>query len=311
MRTQAGITGGRIAVTGASGFIGRYLCEDLAAAGYEPRALGRESESAAGVTHGTDYSRDSLLQALEGARAVVHLAGRRMTRADDPQGSGPFLGPNVAMIADLVEAARIAGLERIVLASSIAIYGPASGLPYRESAPPDPGDAYARSKLMAEASLGMRTRVKGPVAVALRLAAVYGHGEKGTPALMRFVNQAQAGETITLTGNPDYRIDQIYVRDATAAIIAALRSDGAEGVYNIGGGVAWPVRQIAETANAVFGNAGNLIDKTDSDAPMPHRVMSLDRAARDLGWSPRYDLWRGMEEMQARALAETGKGEQC
>lgn len=296
------VAGGKVAVTGASGFIGRYLCEDLEAAGYMPLRLGRGAALGAEGRQ-TDYSRASLARALEGAEAVVHLAGRRMTRQDDPDDITPFQGPNVAVIGDLVAAAKQAGVRRIVLASSIAVYGSDAVQPWGESTRAMPINAYARSKLMAEAKLGMLTRAGGPPSVALRLAAVYGHGEKGTPAMMRFVDQAMAGETILLTGHPESRIDQIYVRDATAAIIAALRHGEATGVYNIGGGVALPVRRIAETVNVIFGNAGNLIDKTDSNVPTARCVMALERAARDLGWSPTYDLQTGLQDMRKVMLA--------
>jgi len=269
-----------VAVTGASGFIGRYLNADLIAAGYAARSLGRSAPRDENERQ-TDYSFDSLCQALEGCDALIHLAGRRMTRDDAPMDLRPFYEPNVASIADLVTAAKEVGLRRIVLASTIAVYAPACGLPYRESA--------------TEQHLELLTR-SGPVSsVALRLAAVYGHGEKGTPALMKFVGLAQARETITLSGNADYRIDQLYVRDATSAMIAALQSD-ARGSYNIGGGRALPVLEIAQTINEVFGNAGNLELNTDSDAPMPETYMALERAATDLNWRPAYELRAGLED---------------
>jgi len=283
-----------IAITGASGFIGRYLCSTLQEEGHKVLRLGRGAPEAP-QDRQTDYTRESLAKALDGADAVVHLAGRRMTREDAPMDIGPFWQPNVASMADLVEAAREVGIARIVLASTIAVYSPASGLPYRETAPARPVNAYALSKLMAEAHLEMLTRAKGPSAVSLRFAAVYGHGEKGTPALMKFIGQAQAGETIVLTGNADYRIDQLYVRDAVSAIQAALASE-AQGAYNIGGGRALPVGEIAETVNEVFGNAGNIRYDTDSDAPMPETYMALDAAAADLGWRPAFDLRAGLED---------------
>ncbi|MEQ8343896.1 MAG: NAD(P)-dependent oxidoreductase [Marinovum algicola] len=285
-----------IAVTGASGFIGRYLCAALEQTGDRVLRLGRGAPSGPDDRQ-TDYSRDSLVAALAGAEAVVHLAGRRMTRADAPMDLAPFWQPNVAQIADLVAAARETGVSRLVLASTIAVYSPASGLPYREEAPAHPINAYALSKLMAEAHLEMLTRAGGPSAVALRLAAVYGHGEKGTPALMKFVGQARAGETIVLTGNADYRIDQLYVRDAVSAFQAALASE-ARGVVNIGGGRAWSVGEIAETANRVFGNAGNIRYDTDSDAPMPETAMALDRAVEALDWRPEFDLKSGLEDFR-------------
>ncbi|TNF23432.1 MAG: NAD(P)-dependent oxidoreductase [Rhodobacteraceae bacterium] len=286
-----------VAVTGASGFIGGYLCAALEAAGDRVLRLGRGAP-ASDTDRQTDYSRASLTEALAGADALVHLAGRRMTREDAPMDLGPFWQPNVAQVADLVEASRDVGVTRLVLASTIAVYSPASGLPYREDAPARPINAYALSKLMAEAHLEMLTRARGPSSVALRLAAVYGAGEKGTPALMKFVGQARAGETIVLTGNADYRIDQLYVRDAVSAIRAALASE-TRGAVNIGGGRAWSIGEIAETANEVFGNAGNIRYDTDSEAPMPETVMALDRAAAELGWRPRHDLRSGMEDFRA------------
>lgn len=301
MTQSAGIVTGTIAITGGSGFIGRYLREACLAAGYHVRGLGR-----GGPEHPddrqTDYSPESLRKVLDGVDAVVHLAGRRMTREDAPMDLTPFWQPNVAVIGNLMAAAQDVGVRKVVLASTIATYSIPSGLPYREDAPARPINAYALSKLMAEAHLELLARARGanpaPVAIALRLAAVYGHGEKGTPAMMKFIGQAGIGETIVLNGNPDYRIDQIYVRDAVDAFLAALRSENSTGVYNIGGGTAWSVGQIAETVNAVFGNDGNIRYETDSDTPMPHTVMDLQKAARDLGWSPAFDLRAGLTDLR-------------
>ena len=290
----------RVAVTGATGFIGRYLCPALKAAGHDVLRLGRGDGP---DLRRTDYTEPDLRAALEGVDAVIHLAGRRMTRDDAPMDLRPFWGPNVAAIADLAGAARDAGVGRIVLASTIAVYSAGSGLPYREDAPARPVNAYALSKLMAEQHLELLTRNAGPSSVSLRLAAVYGHGEKGTPALMRFAAIARDGGTITLTGNPGYVIDQIYVRDAVAAILAALASD-VTGPVNIGGGVPWRVDQIAETASAVFGDGTSPDRDIDGTDPMPQTIMALDRAAETLGWHPRFDLRAGMEDFRDTALAE-------
>lgn len=287
--------GDKIAVTGASGFIGGYLVDALREQGFCPVTVGRDAQS----DRQTDYGADSLRAALSGCRAVVHLAGRRMTREDDPMDLAPFLAPNVEAVGQLARAAGAEGLDCVVLASTIAVYSAATPAPFREDGPTHPMNAYALSKLMAESYLEMLTRKSGLRTVCLRLAAVYGHGEKGTPALMRFINQAQAGQTLRLTGNTNYTIDQIYVRDAVGAILAALLSDQARGVCNIGGGRAWTVRDLAQTANEVFENAGNL-DRSDAhEAEAVQSVMDLTRAAQLLGWSPAYDLRRGLEDLKA------------
>lgn len=294
--------GAKIAVTGASGFIGRYLCDDLVAAGFQPVRIGR----GAGCDRQTDYGADSLRAAVSGCAAVVHLAGRRMTRDDAPMDPAPFFDPNVEATGRLARAAKAEGIERLVFASTIAVYSPATPSPYREDGPTHPVNAYALSKLMAEAYLAMLERAgQSPAALSLRLAAVYGHGEKGTPALMKFAGQAAAKERITLSGNPNYTIDQIYVRDATAAILAALqRPTPASGVVNIGGGQAWTVAEIARAANAAFGNDGNLDDSATSPAPAHKAVMDLRRAAEMLGWQPVYDLAKGMSDLRQTRLAD-------
>lgn len=287
--------GSVVAVTGASGFIGRYLVAALRDAGLTPRALGRGP----GADIQTDYRRESLTAALQGAAAVVHLAGRRMTREDAPLDLAPFWEPNVAVIADLTQAARAAGVGAIVLASTVAVYSGADGLPWHEDGPTRPVNAYALSKLMAEQHLELLTRSHGPRAVSLRLAAVYGHGEKGTPALMKFAGLAAAGETLVLTGNPTYSIDQIYVADVCAAILAALRRP-ARGVFNIGGGRAWRVAEIVDTVNAVWDNTGNLRDESTARDPLPALAMDIARARTELGWQPAHDLTAGLRAMRRR-----------
>lgn len=285
---------GTIAVTGASGFIGRYLCADLLAQGYTVLPLGRAQ---------TDYSRASLSALLAGCAAVVHLAGRRMTRADAALDIGPFWQPNVAVIGDLVAAAQAGGVQKLILASTIAAYSPASGLPYVETAPTRPVNAYALSKVMAEAHLEMLTRQNGPAAITLRFASVYGDGEKNTPALMHFVERASAGQDLRLTGNPDARIDQIYVRDACAAISAALRHPTATGLFNIGGGRAIPVAEIAQTVAQVFG-PGVQVRHTGTarmgpgSGDMPQTVMDLTHTSAVLGWQPAFSLRQGLEDFR-------------
>lgn len=289
-----------VAVTGASGFIGRYLCPALETAGHDVLRLGRGT----GADRVTDYSRSSLEGALKGADAVIHLAGRRMTRDDDLMDIAPFWAPNVATMADLVATARVHGLGRVVLASTIGVYGPESGYPFRETARTCPTNAYAFSKVAAEKHLEMLTRRDGPSAVSARLAAVYGHGEKGTPALMTFANRAEAGKPLVLRGNPNHLIDQIYVRDAVAGLIACLGSD-TTGPVNIGGGRAIPVREIAETAARTW-NRPPPVEDGATPGPAPDTKLDLTRAAEALGWQPRYDLAAGLADM--RATRDTSSG---
>ena len=258
-----------VAVTGASGLIGRYLDERLQAAGRRAVLLSRASTGMTGANFvPVDYSLDSLRSAFEGVDAVVHLAGRRMTREDDILDVAPFIEPNVKMVRDLVRAAEAAGVGRIILASTIGVYSPSNQCPYSESPVAIPANGYGLSKSFAEGYLELLTRSTEVSAVSLRLAATYGLGEKGTPALMKFVGQALRGEPLVLTGDPHYVIDQVYVVDAVSAIELALDPRTPSGTYNIGGGRPTPIREIAGAVLDVFGRPGTLIDQSvEGDRP--------------------------------------------
>ena len=289
----------KVAVTGYQGFIGRHLVADLRAAKYEVRGLGRGPTQRPG-DYQTEYDAASLTDALQGMDAVIHLAGRRMTREDDPHDLAPFLKPNVKMIGDLVRACRSAGVRRIVLASTIAVYAPDGSAPYHEGATrPRPINAYALSKLMAEAYLDLQCRDSACNALSLRIAATYGAGEKGTPALMRFISQATDGETLVLKGNPAFLVDQIYVKDVTRAFIAALEHPQVNGVLNIGGGRGIPVFEMAETVNDVFGQPGRLDRSEAVMAPSPDTHMDIAQSRVRMGWAPRFSLHDGLTDLRA------------
>lgn len=295
----------KIAVTGASGFIGRYLVESLLADGHQVVALGRAgsgkpAQAGGGlVARETDYSEEDLKQAFAGLDAVVHLAGRRMTREDEPNRLAPFVEPNVLATENLMRAAKALEIGKVVIASTIAVYSARNEAPYRETEVPQPLNAYGLSKLMAEQYANLYARDAKIALTNLRFAAVYGHGEKGTPALMRFINEASAKRTLTLQGNRLISVDQLYVRDAVGAIVAALTDKNPGGTFNIGCGDAYTVIEMAETVNSIFGNAGNLVTENSHEAPVRKNRMDIGHAASVLGWQPRYGLRQGLSDFLA------------
>lgn len=295
------LKGRRIAVTGATGFVARYLMAELRAQGSEVVGLSRNAASLGdGITSfATDYTAQTLVPALEGCDAIMHLAGRRMTHEDEQLNPEPFFAPNVMATGALFDAGVAAGIKTFAFASTIAIYGPKCPMPYAEANATQPLNAYALTKRMAEVLLEQKAKASNIAVASLRLAAIYGYGEKGTPALMRFVGQAEQGETLALTGNRNYCIDQLYVRDAVRAFIATF--DAPEGYHtlNIGGGVATRVEDIAKTVNTVFGNDGNLNTDAAADDPANATYMQIDNAAALIGWRPEYTLETGLRDFRA------------
>lgn len=151
----------KVAVTGASGFVGMAACAAFAAAGHSVRAIVRSRQAPpelAGLTvvTGCDLGDHACLDgAVAGMDVVVHLAARAHVMHDDPnQAEALYERANVFVMDGLARAARRQGVRRFVFASSIKVNGESTdGGPFRASDTPRPEDAYGRSKLKAEAVL--------------------------------------------------------------------------------------------------------------------------------------------------------------
>jgi UDP-glucose 4-epimerase len=292
----------RVAVTGASGFIGGYLVPALVDGGHEVVALGRDAEGLAPLAgegvraHATDYSADGLAGALKGVDAVVHLAGRRSQRDDDPLTFRPFAETNLNLLETLVFAARDAGVSSLVQASTIAVYSGANAVPYAETDLPVPLNPYGLSKLTSEQLLTLWGGKTGVRTTSLRLAASYGHGERISAVLMKFADAAWRRQPLTVRGNGRIGVDQIYVRDVVRAFVAALAPEAPGGVFNVGAGRVFTLMEMAEAVNVAFGNDGNLRieDPRDGPAPAPH--MRIEAARLGLGWEPRWPLERALRD---------------
>jgi dihydroflavonol-4-reductase len=167
-----------ILVTGATGFLGHNLCPYLVAQGHRLRALVRSTsnvrflkELGVELAYGDVRDRDSVVQATQGCRWVVHAAGkfRFWGRREE------FLAVNVEGTANTLEAAVRAGVERFVHISTIVVVGaPRSDQLLDERVPCKPRDDYQRTKLTAEGQVLSTQREKGLPVIILRPGAFYG-----------------------------------------------------------------------------------------------------------------------------------------
>lgn len=171
----------RVLVTGATGFIGRHLCDELAKGAWSVRGTTRSARSdmraepvvIPKIDGATDWS-----AALAGVSTVVHLAAETSARSNADEAS--LMETNVAGTERLARAAAQAGVERMVFMSSVKVNGEVTrGIPFRASDPPAPADAYGRSKARAEESLRAVARDSALKLVILRPPLVYGPGVAG------------------------------------------------------------------------------------------------------------------------------------
>ena len=306
----------RIAITGAGGFIGRNLVRRLLSDGHRVVAIGRSQSSLAAVASDaeqfvTDYSIDSVTEGLSGCEAVVHLAGRRSVRGEDMELMADFGYAGLNLLDGILRASLTLGIGKIVQASSIAVYSPKNRQPYSESEAAAPASNYGMAKLFCEQYAEWWSLRHGASVVSLRFAAVYGAGEKLTPALMSISDRAFNGRPITVSDGGLHTIDELYVSDAVEAVCCALEST-VSGVFNVGAGRAATVREIAETANEVFANAGGLKIEPAMEGRTANlaNCMSIQKAQTVLGWTPNVSLADGMTAMRDawRSGASTGVG---
>jgi UDP-glucose 4-epimerase len=299
-------------VTGGAGFIGSNLADALLARGDEVivvddlstgkrENLDRALDAGAKLVE-ADIRDRAALERLAGAEkpeVIFHLAAQIDVRKSiaDPAFDASI---NVGGTANVLEAARVAEARRIVFSSTGgAIYGEGDGqeLPLAEDAPLAPEAPYGQSKFAAEGYLALYERLYGLSTIALRLGNVYGPrqdplGEAGVIAI--FCGKLRAGERPTVFGDGKQTRDYIYVGDVVAAMLAAAEAQ-TTGPVNIGTGVETDVLELAQ-ALGELGDSGSFEPELAPPRTGEVQRISIDpaRAGRELGWSPRIGLQKGL-----------------
>jgi len=221
-----------ILITGASGFVGRYVTERLCADGYQVTAVVHNSSAplpatvhavAVGdIAFDTDWS-----EALVGIDAVVHLAARvhvMMDTAVDPLEE--FRRVNVAGTERLAQMAVKAGVKRFVFVSSVKVHGEERDIRYRESDPLMPQDNYGISKMEAEQVLRQIESETGLEVTIIRPPLVYGPGVKAN--FLSMIKVIASGAPLPLASIANTR-SMIYVGNLVDAISLCVRHPAAAG----------------------------------------------------------------------------------
>jgi nucleoside-diphosphate-sugar epimerase len=220
---MASVSGKRIVITGASGFVGRHLISKCLESGIEVIALSRSGTRLPGVTDARiDDYRDvaGLTTFCRRADAVVHLAARAHQMQESAEGTdSAYEVANVGSAVAVATATRLAGVRRFVFVSSIGVNGNSTnGVPFTLNDEPAPVEAYAKSKWRAEQAVAAELQ-EGPTDfVVLRPPLVYGAGCPGNFAsLLRLVAKAP----IIPLGKVSSRRTFIYVGNLVDAILTA------------------------------------------------------------------------------------------
>ena len=268
-------------LTGHRGFIGSAVHRLVP----EARLLETKSLSSA-----------ELAAQLKGIDCVVHLAGGGGPKlcAQNPRKA---LESNVQLTYRLVQAARLAGVQRFVFASTIAVYGTLTSPPNPISEfQVGPDDLYGSLKLACEEF------VRDAPHTILRLANVYGFGTGAHLEKGGFINTIcqTARETGAIAlSSATLGMDFVHVNDVARAFLLAACSEGArDATLNIGSGRAETLVQCAQFVERAIGKP---IHITIDDRPgYQTRYLDIAAAAKRLGWQPTVTLADGIAELLVR-----------
>ena len=243
----------RIAVTGGCGFIGSHVVDHLISAGHAVAVLDigdRWRNPAAEYRQADLFDEQALAATLSGAGAVFHLAGASDVNdvAADPVRAVRL---NVEGTGRVLEAARRGGVGRVVLASTVWVYGAAAGRgELTEDVPVDlrnPGHVYVATKLSAELLVHSYREMYGQHFTILRYGIPYGPRMRGALVVARFVQAALDGQPITIAGTGEQQRNYVYVADLADAHVRALAPVAEDQTLALEGGTPVSVREIADT----------------------------------------------------------------
>ncbi len=305
-------------VTGAAGFIAHRVSELLLEAGHT--LLGIDNLNDAYDVRMKEY-RLRRLQALSGFDflradiadrailerlsqaasqrpfdAILHLAARAGVRASvvDPH---LFYETNVIGTLNLLEFCRRSGIPKFVLASTSSVYGDRAPLPTPETADSShPLQPYAASKKAAETLAHAYHALYGLDVSVVRYFTVYGPAGRPDMSMFRFTQWISEGRPVRVNGDGRQSRGFTYVDDIARGTIAALRPLGYE-IINLGGHEVITINDLIALLEELIGRKAEVHYGPPNPADMQANWADTSKARTILGWSPQYDLQRGVAEL--------------
>jgi UDP-glucose 4-epimerase len=308
----------KVVVTGGAGLIGSHIV-DLLVAGreqgtygdivvFDNMTRGRRSNLADAmarapieVIEGDVRDVDAVAKVVDGAELVFHLAALRITHcAEDPRLAHDVLATGTF---NVVDAARRAGVRKVIASSSASVYGLAESFPTSESHHPyNNRSLYGALKVYNEGLLRSYNEMFGLPYVGLRYFNVYGPRMDAvgvyTEVLIRWMNRIAAGQPPLIFGDGTQTMDFIYVTDIARANILAAQSDANDEIFNIASATETSLTALAVALSEVMGS--DLEPEYGPERavnPVPRRLADVSAARERLGFVAEVDLYTGLREL--------------
>jgi UDP-glucuronate 4-epimerase len=301
-------------VTGGAGFIGSHLCERLLAQGhgvwalddlndfYDPAIKRRNLAEIQTLDKPFSFAQGDVadpqcLARLFGGNKfdqVIHLAARAGVRPSLQQ-PALYQRVNVEGTANLLEAARLAGVVKITIASSSSVYGVNSKIPFVESDPVfTPVSPYAASKLACEALGHVYHHVYGMDVAMLRFFTVYGPRQRPDLAIHKFAARIAAGRPIEVFGDGSSARDYTYITDIIDGVMACVRQNFGYEIFNLGGSSPTTLSHLIELLEQALHKKALIEGRPDQPGDVPRTWADVTKSARRLGYAPKIKIEQGI-----------------
>lgn len=320
----------KLLVTGGAGYVGSACATVLAERGHELVVLdnlstGNHDAVPDGVAFVEGDAGADARALLDGGGfdGVLHFAAMSLV-GESVELPARYWQGNVVTTLALLDAMRASGTPRLVFSSTAAVYGEPETVPITESAPTAPTNPYGATKLAIDHAITSYARAYGLAAVSLRYFNVAGaYGDAGENRvvethLIPLVLQAALGhrEKISVFGDdwptPDGTAvrDYIHVLDLADAHALALEraTPGKHGIYNLGSGAGFSVREVIDSCKRVTGREFTVEDAPRRAGDPAVLIASSQLAMDELGWQPKHtdldeivtDAWRFIQSLGDR-----------
>jgi UDP-glucose 4-epimerase len=298
----------KVLVTGGAGFIGSHLVTALVEQGHNVTVLDNLSSgmqaNLAGLplvfVEGDVADYETVARASAGSDVIFHQAAMVSVPRSIVE-PGLNHRSNVTGVFNVFEAARQAGVARVVYASSSAVYGDEPGLPKTEQSPIVPLTPYGAAKAMAELYAAAYASSYPPTTfVGLRYMNVYGpRQDPSSPysgVLSIFCQAAVTGTGCTVFGDGNQTRDFVYISDVVQANLLAATAtlDEKAAVFNVGSGRATSLNQILALLGELSGHPLDVLYAAERPGDIRHSLADIGRAQARLGFQPRIALSEGL-----------------
>ena len=309
------LTGKKVLITGAAGFIGSHLCEAAVAAGAKVRAVihynGRGDQGHLStldepvrreleIVPSDVRDRTAMRKAVEGCDIVLHLAAL-IGIPYSYQAPQSYVDVNVNGTLNILEACRDVGVARLVHTSTSETYGTAQYVPIDEKHPLHAQSPYAATKVAADQlAYSYYASFQTPVVI-VRPFNTYGPRQSMRAVIPTIIAQALAGDTLKL-GSLKPQRDFLFVKDtARGFLAAATASEAVLGeVLNLGTGTGVTIGEVVDRVAKRLNKKLNVQTQDDRLRPEKSEVLQLlcsaEKTKRLTGWTPTVDLDTGLGE---------------